>query len=92
MGRLDEHGSEGGPPLHPPFRLADFEEASFEGLEPEKGSRWLRGRYGGYDVEIWALFGRGHPTAEQLERTQAQLDLLELPRWPAWDGLTSAAR
>jgi hypothetical protein len=90
--RLDQHGSEGGPPVKSPFWLSDFEEGSFEGLGPESGPRSFRGRYAGYDVEIWALFGREHPTPEQLARAQAELDRLELPRWPDWDGVTSAER
>ncbi len=88
--RLDQHGSEGGPPVEPPFRLGDFREASFEGLGAENDPRSFRGRYGDYDVEIWALFGREHPTPEQLARAQAELDRLQLPDWPSWT--TSAAR
>ena len=88
--RLDQHGSEGGPPVEPPFRLGDFREASFEGLGAENDPRSFRGRYGDYDVEIWALFGREHPTPEQLTRAQAELDRLQLPDWPSWT--TSAAR
>jgi hypothetical protein len=90
--RLDQHGSEGGPPLQPPFRLSDFEDGSFEGLGAENGPRSLRGRHAGYDVEIWALFGRGQPTNEQLAEAQAELDRLNLPEWPAWESLTSVAR
>ena len=78
------------PALEPPFRLGDFREASFEGLGAENDPRSFRGRYGDYDVEIWALFGREHPTPEQLARAQAELDRLQLPDWPSWT--TSAAR
>ena len=88
--RLDQHGSEGGPPVETPFRLDDFREASFEGLGTENDPRSFRGRYRDYDVEIWALFGREHPTPEQLARAQAELERLQLPDWPSWT--TSAAR
>ena len=88
--RLDQHGSEGGPPVETPFRLGNFREASFEGLGAENDPRSFRGRYGDYDVEIWALFGREHPTPEQLARAQAELDRLQLPDWPSWT--TFAAR
>jgi hypothetical protein len=89
--RLDQHGSKGGPPVQPPFRLSDFREGTFEGLDPENGPRSFGGRYGNYDVEVWVLFGREHPTQEQLDRAQGELDRLELPKWPRWDA-TSAER
>jgi hypothetical protein len=77
--------------VEPPFRLADFRQASFEGLGPANAPRSFAGRYGNYDVEVWALFGREHPTPEQLASAQAELDRLKLPDWPAWDA-TSAER
>ncbi len=78
--------------MQPPFRLSDFEEASFEGLATENGPRSFRGRYSNYNVTVWALFGREQPTQEQLDRAQAELDRLELPEWPDWVSATSAER
>jgi hypothetical protein len=45
-----------------------------------------------YDATLWVFFGRDHPTRDQLDRAQAELDRLRLPAWPAWDDVTSAAR
>ena len=38
-----------------------------------------------YEVELRVYFGRQDPTAEMLERAQAQLDRLELPQWGPWE-------
>ena len=87
--QLDQYGSELQPPT--PFRLDEFHHGTFEGLGTENAPRYFRGSSGNANVTIWALFGREQPTQEQLDQAQAELDRLELPRWPAWDGLTSAA-
>src|SRR5262249_6729152 len=84
IAQLDQNASEGGPPVHAPFRLSDFQEGAFEGLGSGNDPRSFGGRYANYDVTIWALFGRAHPTDEQLARAQAELDRLDLPDWPAW--------
>ena len=88
--RLDQHGSEGGPPAEPPFRLGDFHEASFEGLGAENDPALLPRPLRRLDVEDVGTLGREHPTPEQLARAQAEYDRFQLPDWPSWT--TSAAR
>lgn len=84
LARLDQYGRTNAPAGRPPFRLSDFVEGSFEGLGPENSPRQLGVHVDDYDLQLWAFFGRAHPTAEQLARAQEELDRLQLPDWPAW--------
>ena len=89
---LEEHGqAHGDTASHPPFRLDDFVDGSFEGISPGNAAKHFDALLPDYTAGMWVLFGREHPTQEQLDCAQAELDRLKLPRWPAWDA-TSAAR
>jgi hypothetical protein len=78
------------PVLRPPYRLSQAHVSdSWEGQVrdlPEYAilSRVPRGQ-GQYNADIRVFFGRPHPTAEQLERAQAELDRLRLPDWGGWE-------
>jgi hypothetical protein len=68
----------------PPFRVAQAErndawEGQIDGLPLYR----IAGRAPGqaYDVGITILFGRAHPTDEQLAAADAELDRLNLPDW-----------
>lgn len=68
------------------YRIGDAETGPFEGVPETKALYRLKARVPEqYDVDLWIFFGRARPTKEQLERAQAMLDRLELPRWPAWE-------
>jgi hypothetical protein len=56
--------------------------ADFEGLGSVNAPHELAFHANNYDAQVWALFGREQPTQEQLDRAQAELDRLNLPRWP----------
>jgi hypothetical protein len=88
---LQQFGAEHAPLEEPPFRLAEFTNGSFEGVPQQNATRMLHAGARNYGVTLWVFFGREHPTDEQLERAQAELDRLNLPDWPAWNA-TSAER
>lgn len=89
---LEQHGqARAKPASSPPFRLADFLDGGFEGISPENATKQFDALLANYSAGMWVLFGRAHPTQEQLDRAQAELDRLQLPAWPAWDA-TSAER
>jgi hypothetical protein len=88
---LEQHGqAHGEPATSPPFRLTDFLDGSFEGISPENGTKHFDALLANYSAGMWVLFGRAHPTQDQLDRAQAELDRLRLPDWPKW--ATSAER
>jgi hypothetical protein len=79
---LEQYGQPSGDVTIPP--LADFVQGGFEGLGAENAPRHFDALLSHYSAGLWVLFGREHPTQEQLDRAQAELDRLELPDWPAW--------
>lgn len=89
---LEQHGSLENDPSSRPPRLSDFLDGGFEGISQENATRHITANEGHYSAGMWVLFGREHPTREQLDRAQAELDRLRLPQWPDWTMLTSAAR
>ena len=71
-----------GPDRAPPFALGDFTSGGFEGVPSDRDTRVLQAHVrGGYDVALWAFFGRTRATQEQLADAQAEIDRLRLPRW-----------
>jgi hypothetical protein len=89
---LEQHSGLGNEPAGRLPRLSDFLDGSFEGMPLGIAARQFDANEGHYSAGLWVLFGREQPTEEQLSRAQAELDRLQLPEWPAWDGVTSAAR
>jgi hypothetical protein len=74
-------------PIRLPFRIAEADAGSFEGLGPENPLYNLVGRAPGqrYEVDISVLFGRAHPTPDQLAAADAELARLHLPDWTSTD-------
>lgn len=73
------------PMREPPYRIDDFEILSgWEGQVDDvpEYRLWVR-RDSQYNVDARVYFGRPHPTSEQLERGQAELNRLTLPDWPS---------
>ena len=85
---LEQHGEPSGYGKIP--LLSDFLRGSFEGIPADVGTRHFDTLVGHYNADMWVLFGQADPTKEQLDRAQAELDRLELPKWPGWYGVTSA--
>jgi len=76
-------------PLRQPLRITTGDgPGSMEGLQPGIGLYGTGGRMPGqdYDADVSVLFGREHPTPDQLARANAELARLDLPRWPSVPG------
>jgi hypothetical protein len=72
----------------PPFTIAQAaREYPWEGQVEDFPIYGIAGRVPGqqYNVDISVLFGRNHPTAEQIAAADAELARLKLPDWSAND-------
>jgi hypothetical protein len=68
------------PPDQPPFELAHAHQGPFEGVPSDRETYQIAAHVPGrFDVTIWIFFGRAHPTREQLDAAQAELERLHLP-------------
>jgi hypothetical protein len=68
----------------PPFRLAQAaREYPWEGQVEDFPLYGIAGRVPGqeYNVDIFVLFGRNHPTADQIAAADVELARLKLPDW-----------
>jgi hypothetical protein len=73
-----------GPDTSPRLDLAGATVGTFEGMDPSKQTRMLTLHAHNYGGQIWVMFGQEHPTADQVDRAQAELDRLQLPSWPPY--------
>ncbi len=80
-------GSEGFPPLEPPFRLSQFERHSgWEGQVDDVPEYRLWATVDGqYRADIRVYFGRPEPTPAMRADADAMLAGLQLPNWPPWE-------
>jgi hypothetical protein len=68
------------PTREPAFKLAQAHEGPFEGVPTGTATYQIATNVPDrFDVTLWIFFGRPHPTREQLDRAQAELDALRLP-------------
>src|SRR6266508_4491211 len=68
------------PDRKPPFKIAQAQNGSFEGVPSDRATYQLLAHVPGrFDVTLWIFFGRPHPADEQIDRAQAELDRLRLP-------------
>ncbi|HEX9416889.1 MAG TPA: hypothetical protein VF895_09320 [Gaiellaceae bacterium] len=72
----------------PPFRIAQADrEYPWEGQVEDFPLYGIAGRVPGqqYNVDVFVLFGRNHPTDAQVAAADAELERLKLPDWSASD-------
>jgi hypothetical protein len=83
----DPHVRDRSRPARVPLRIAEADIGSFDGLRPENAVYSLGGRAPGqrYSVDVSVIFGRMHPTRDQLAAADAELARLRLPDWTAAD-------
>lgn len=80
-------GSEGFPPVSPPFRLSQFERyAGWEGqVDDIPEYRLWATVHGQYRVDVRVYFGRPDPTPQMTSEVDAMLAGLRLPDWGPWE-------
>jgi len=64
------------PPTIHPREVA----GGFEGIPGRYGVYQTSARFDGVEADVWAFFGRRHPTRAQLARANAELRTVRLPR------------
>ena len=62
----------------PPTITAWQVSAGFEGVPRTRGVYQRFGRVGSEEIDVWAFFGRSHPTSAQLAAANAELRTVHL--------------
>jgi hypothetical protein len=63
------------PTGQPAFELARAHQGPFEGVPSDRATYQIAAHVPGrFDATLWIFFGSAHPTRDQIDRTQAELD------------------